>query len=238
MKNNIRNSMILLVAVALFIVRSFFYPSTASAAIIMKFSDVNKQSSTYSSILYVTSMDYMNVYKDAQFKPKKAVTKADAAKFVGKASEVNAEKNLKVVEPLFDDVTEKTASYSYIVALANIDAFNKNSKFNPDKTITRQEAAKLFVNAFNLPMETGKEFEDVTDKNSYSEYISTAASYNILNGNASKDFRPTKKMNRADFAVALKKAIDIKDHINETILEENDDSDSPDSDLDETTDEE
>lgn len=233
MKNNIRNSLVLLVVVALFIARSFFYPSTASAAIIMKFSDVNKQSSSYSSILYVTSMDYMNVYKDAQFKPKNAVTKADAAKFVGKASEVNTEENLKV-ESSFDDITEKTASYSYIVALANINAFSKSSKFTPDKTITRQEAAKLFVNAFNLPMKTGKEFDDVTDKNSYSEYISTAASYNILNGNASKDFRPTKKMNRADFAVALKKAIDMTDQINETILEENDDLDSPDSDLDET----
>lgn len=237
MKNNIRNSMVLLVAVVLFILSSFLHLSTASAAIIMKFSDVNKQSSTYSSILYVTSMDYMNVYKNAQFKPKKAVSKADAAKFVGKASEVNTEKSSKT-ESGFDDITEKTASYSYIVALTNIDAFNKSSRFNPDKTITRQEAAKLFVNAFSLPMKTGKEFEDVTDKNSYSEYISTAASYNILKGNPSKDFHPTKKMNRADFAVALKKAIDIKDQINETMLEENDDPDSSDSAVDETTDKE
>ncbi|HWI49164.1 MAG TPA: S-layer homology domain-containing protein [Rummeliibacillus sp.] len=237
MNHKIRNSMIMLIAATLFFVSSLFHASTASAGIIMKFSDINKQDAAYSAVLYITSLEYMNVYKDAKFKPKKAVTKADAAKFVGKACEISTAKTS--VATNFEDVTEKTANYSYITALTAIDAFTNSSKFNPDKTITRQEAAKLFVNAFSLPMKTSKEYADVSAKNAYSDYISTAASYNILKGNSAKNFLPTKKMNRADFAVALKKAIDAKEEINNTFLEETDgDSNSPDSNLDETIDEE
>ncbi|MGG0658072.1 S-layer homology domain-containing protein [Rummeliibacillus pycnus] len=232
MKNIIRNSMIMLITTTFLVMSSIIHTSTASAGIIMKFSDVNKQDAAYSSILFITSNDYMNVYKDAKFKPKQAVTKADAAKFVGKASGIDIAKVSTTNS--YEDISKKTANYSYIIALTAIDAFTNSSKFYPDKAITKQEAAKLFVNALNLPMKTGKEFTDVSVKNAYSDYISTAASYNILKSTSSKKFQPTKKMNRDDFAVALKKAIDAKEAIDETLLEEYDgDQESPDSDLDE-----
>lgn len=238
MKHNIRNSLILLLATILFGMGSLFRGSTASAGIIMKFSDMNKQNPAYSSVLYVTNMDYMNVYKNAKFKPKKAVTKADAAKFVGKATDIDNQARLSN-SINFEDVSQKTTNYSYIIALTAIDAFDNDPKFHPKNTITRQEAAKLFVTAFGLPMKTGKKYIDVSTNNSYIDYISTASSYNILKGSSSKKFQPTKKMNRADFAIALKKSLDAKEKIDEMMNEEmDDDQDSPDHDLDETISEE
>lgn len=236
MKYSKRNNLILLFTTISLLVSSLFYGLTANAAIIMKFSDLNKQHPAYSSVLYVTSMDYMNVYKNAAFKPQKAVTKADAAKFVGKANDISSE--VKLASHIsFEDVSHKTSNYSYIIALTSIDAFDHGSKFYPQNTITRQEAAKLIVNAFNLPIKTGKEYVDVTKHNSYKDYISTAASYNILKGNSSKKFLPEKKMNRADFAIALKKALDAKDELDESMAEEIDSMpDSSDSDIDETKD--
>lgn len=236
MKHNRRNSFMLLLITISLLIGSLCYGLTANAAIIMKFSDLNKQHPAYSSVLYVTSMDYMNVYKDAAFKPKKAVTKADAAKFVGKANDMSSV--VKLANKIsFEDVTHKTSNYSYIITLTSINAFDKRPKFNPKNTITRQEAAKLFVNAFNLPIKTSKEFIDVSKSHSYKDYISTAASYNILKGNSSKKFLPKKKMNRADFAIALKKAIVVKEELDESMAEEiNNMSDSPDSPINETKD--
>lgn len=227
MKHNLRNSLILLFATISLLVSSLYSGLTANAAIIMKFSDLNKQHPAYASVLYVTSMDYINVYKDATFKPKKAVTKADAAKFVGKANDISGAVRLSN-SISFKDVSHKTSNYSYIISLTAIDAFDKNTKFYPDNTITRQEAAKLFVNAFSLPIHTGQEFVDITKKNSYKDYISTAASYNILKGNSSKKFYPKKKMNRADFAIALKKALDAKEEIDAALSEVTNEPQEPD----------
>lgn len=236
MKHNLRNSFILLFATISLLVSSLYAGLTANAAIIMKFSDLSKQHPAYASVLYVTSMDYMNVYKDAKFKPKKAVTRADAAKFVGKANDLSGSAKLSN-NISFEDVSYKTSNYSYIIALTAIDAFDSNDKFYPKSTITRQEAAKLFVNAFNLSIHTGKQYEDVTKENSYKDYISTAAFYNILKGSSSKKFYPKKKMNRADFAIALKKALDAKEELDATLSEEIDDesTNSPDNDVDETS---
>lgn len=222
-----RNCLILLFAIILFLVGGLSHGLTANAGIIMKFSDMNKQHSAYSSALYVTSMDYMNVFKDAKFKPKKAVTKAEAAKFVGKASNINSKK--KSSDSItFKDVPKKSANYPYIIALTSIDAFEKKSKFHPKNAITKQEAAKLLVTAFNIPLKTGKEYVDVAEKNSYSDYISTAASYNILKGNPSKKFKPTQNLNRAAFAKALKKALDVRETIDDNAPKEIDSvQDSP-----------
>lgn len=80
-----------------------------------------------------------------------------------------------------------------------------DGSFNPDNSITRAEFATILVKAFNLTPRNGKSFAD-TAEHWAKDYITTAASYEIVSGYNTNTFGPDDLITREQMAVMIVKA--------------------------------
>jgi len=119
-------------------------------------------------------------------------------------------KNVK--DPGFPDVSKDNYYYSYIAAAANAGVFQGDGagKFNPDKTITRAEAAKVFVKAFGLELKADAktpftDVPDASDKNLgwATPYINTLYADGLVKGtnDAGTTYEPNGNLDRGSFAL-------------------------------------
>lgn len=85
-----------------------------------------------------------------------------------------------------------------------------NVNFDPDQDIIRAEFAAIIVRGLGLKTENNTiPFSDVKSADWYSSFISTAHSYNLINGFEDGTFRPLEKITRVQAMVILAKAIKI-----------------------------
>ncbi|WP_379146833.1 S-layer homology domain-containing protein [Paenibacillus sp. sgz500992] len=85
-----------------------------------------------------------------------------------------------------------------------------NGDFDPDQDITRAEFAAIIVRGLGLKTDNSMiPFSDVKSADWYSSFISTAHSYNLINGFEDGTFRPLEKITREQAMVILAKAIKI-----------------------------
>ncbi|WP_083675897.1 S-layer homology domain-containing protein [Paenibacillus borealis] len=85
-----------------------------------------------------------------------------------------------------------------------------NGDFDPDQDITRAEFAAIIVRGLGLKTDNSTiPFSDVKSADWYSSFISTAHSYNLINGFEDGTFRPLEKITREQAMVILAKAIKI-----------------------------
>ena len=112
-------------------------------------------------------------------------------------------------EKIFADVAKTSPYYEAIreVQMAGIFDGNVNGKFNPTGYITRAELAKVLVEAFHLPLETGKEFTDVPKDSFAYKYIQALGVSGLVKGAGDGKFNPNKNITRAEFAVIFYNAL-------------------------------
>lgn len=111
----------------------------------------------------------------------------------------------------FSDVGESHWAEKYIIDLYNKKIMNGkgNGLFEPNEKITRAEAVKVIVGAFELKGSGTIKFGDVSDRDWFVEYVSAAAENGVVQGDENLNFRPNDYVTRQDFAVMLYRAMNI-----------------------------
>lgn len=111
----------------------------------------------------------------------RALTRAEFLKLVLNAAKVDV--TGETTSPFADTPTSHSL-YQYVAYAHKIGMVSgQNGNFRPNDTITRAEAAKVFVNAANINLSTEiKTFADVSASNTLAAYIQTAYDNCILHG--------------------------------------------------------
>lgn len=127
----------------------------------------------------VAYYDVLNVVNRTNLN--RSITRAEFLKLVLNSAKVDVTKE---ANPNYSDVDASHTLKNYIAYATRIGMVSgQNGKFRPDDTITRAEAAKIFVNAAGIGLSTNiSTFSDVSATNSLATYIQTAYDNCLLNG--------------------------------------------------------
>ncbi|MEK4873581.1 S-layer homology domain-containing protein [Bacillus sp. FSL W8-0102] len=115
----------------------------------------------------------------------------------------------------FRDVPKSSFAYSAIMELAERGVVSgySDGTFHPNETVTRGQFAGMIARAFNLP-NGSSHFKDVPKSKALYDEISRAASAGIVKGTGGK-FNPDLPVTRADMAVMLDRAMNLKGNFKE-----------------------
>ncbi|TWG29508.1 S-layer homology domain-containing protein [Geobacillus sp. C56-T2] len=194
-----------IIVTALLLCFALFPPNSSAKS---KFKDIPDNYWAKKEIEELVSKGIINGYPDGNFKPEQYVTRAQTAVIIGKTMQIDTE-NRK--NPGFADVKTKDSAYPYIAALVERGIFSKGKKFNPNNPLTREQLAKILVEAFALQGTTKTEFKDVPKNHWAYKYINTLVATGITTGKTSDKFDPTGKVTRAQMAVFVKRALDYQE---------------------------
>ena len=150
----------------------------------------------------------INGYEDGSFRPENNVTRAEIAKMLVSAFDINGASPV-----VFGDV-KADAWYADFVAKASAAGVitGYNGSFNPDGSLTRQDAALM---VYRVLEKTGKLPEDsasFNDDAAIASYASNAVkvlgTIGVLNGDTNGNFNPASYITRAEIAACLCRALD------------------------------
>lgn len=117
-------------------------------------------------------------------------------------------------EDVFTDLDEAAWAKDYINAFYSAGYINGvgENRFEPNRTITREEFLKLLVSALDLPLTDKAEltFGDVPQDAWYYDYIAAAVALGITNGQSASSFGTGSPISRQDMCVMAVKAASIK----------------------------
>lgn len=130
---------------------------------------------------------------------------------VVKAPQTQLPETVKKVS--FNDISGVSWAYKAIDYLVERGVVNGRSEgvFAPNEFITRAEAVKLIVTAFNITSSnTENVFSDVKSDSWYHTYVTTAYQNGLINGVYGNTFAPDVPITRQDFAVMMSRLIKNK----------------------------
>lgn len=110
----------------------------------------------------------------------------------------------------FDDIAQAKWAKTYIEALAAREIVNGvgNGCFEPNRSVTRAEFAKMLTEAFDLVDEKAEtDFDDVSEDKWYYVYVASAYQSGIVKGTGGNYFQPDALISREDMAVMAYRAI-------------------------------
>ncbi len=185
------------------------------------FTDVSSANTHSQAIYRAYDLGIMSGYPDGEFGPNESLSRGHVVKALGKymlglqgkaITEVSKHgfPHLTKFNDVPDGRDEELYKYSLIVKDAGIFE-GSNNNLMPNNLITRQQMAKVLVNAFGLKDQEGVTSK-VQDKNfSFSyfhEYIDILSENNVT---TEKNFRPLEHTTRGQFASFLTRAYDATD---------------------------
>ncbi len=164
-------------------------------------------------IMMLAKSGVVNGKGNNRFKPNDSVTRAEFAKMLSIAFSVNTSTDL----PLFEDVKNDSWYYNYVnsLYLSGIIKGTSNSKFSPDKTITREEAAVMMVRLYEKATKTsGPSIEyNIPDKENISSWavssVNKAVELKLVQGTSSGIFAPKRNLTRAEAAALIVRLAEI-----------------------------
>jgi hypothetical protein len=109
----------------------------------------------------------------------------------------------------FNDLSTVSWAKTYIEALAGREILSGvgDGKFDPNSNVTREQFAKMIVEAFGLMDETAKtSLSDVDQKAWYAKYVASAQKAGVINGIGGNKFGVGSKISRQDMAVMAYRA--------------------------------
>ncbi|MCM3716524.1 S-layer homology domain-containing protein [Alkalihalobacillus oceani] len=181
-------------------------PVIPSVSADTSFSDVASNHWAADAINYLVEKGAIEGYPNGTFQPNASITRAEAAKILAITLGLNVDESANTN---FSDASSHWAS-SYIAALQSqapgvIDGYTDGT-FRPNRTITRQEMAKMIVTAYDLQENEAAEV-DFTDNTGWgAEYITTLASLGIVEGVRAGQFQPNGNVTRAQTPVFVHRA--------------------------------
>nr|AAF68436.1 surface layer protein [Cytobacillus firmus] len=184
-------------------------PAALAAPADAKFSDVSSSHWAIDDINYLVEKGAIQGYPDGTFKPNNSITRAEIA--VVLANTLGLDVDSEVTTDKFSDVPATHWANPYIAAIVDqtegvIDGY-ENGTFRPSNTITRQEMAKMVVEAYDLELVEGKDlpFTDVSGLWS-TDYINILASNGVAAGMTATTFAPRGEVLRAQTAAFIHRA--------------------------------
>ncbi|WP_186667747.1 S-layer homology domain-containing protein [Sporosarcina sp. BP05] len=165
------------------------------------FKDVKNTHQFYEAIKSLTSRGVINGYTDGTYKPSQEITRAQAAKIMALALDLDTK---NVVDPGFKDVKKDNPFYGHIAALVNAGVISgyEDKTFKPTGNLTRAQVAKMIVLGYKLEEEklSNLPFKDVNEKIWYASYIQTVFSNKITSGTTATTFSPDAIVTRGQVA--------------------------------------
>lgn len=207
---------------------------TASAAGFNDTSNYDKE--TLAELDRAVELGFVKGFENGDFKPADYVTRGQVAKILARhiAAEEGYDTDLnglkEYVEEFeitdgFSDVSEKRDSELYFASLivkdAEVFTGNEKNQLLPEKNITRQQMAKVLVNAFGL--EGTDEEVEISDLDKatkeFQEYIVILAQNGVTKANPYKPGEAVKRIQMASFSVRAYDASPAADLVEVAALE-------------------
>lgn len=163
----------------------------------------------------LSKMGLVNGFADNTFRPDENVTRAQFAKMIIEAKNINS----ITYAPVFKDVNENDwfsgyASAAYEAGFAKGD---DNGNFNPELNITRQEMAVMAVRAFGIIKEGECDFSDKSDIAQWAETaVASASNSGIITGRDNNLFMPQNNATRAEAAVIMYRLINLSADVSDS----------------------
>ena len=196
-------------------------PKNNTSSQSVQFRDVSSAHWAHDAIRYMASKNILSGYSDGTFQPDRAVTRAEFAKVMVLALNLNT---VKPSVPTFQDLSKEHWAYtSAESAKFYLTGFRTSSGdlFRPDDDAVREDMAVALVKAKKLdPSKARLSVLDVfTDKDQISanllDYAALAVEHGIMAGspadNGRKVFKPLSTLTRAEAAQLLYSVMDKKD---------------------------
>lgn len=182
--------------------------SPVEAAKIKPFKDVPEKHYAYDAVMHMAEKGIIKGYADNTYRLNKPVTRAQAAKMIALA--IGA-KPTHVYKIDFKDVKEDNGAYDHIRALTQRGLFMNQEKFNPNKSLTRGQMAKLLVLGYHIVFDDNDFiiFDDVHKKMGAYEYIITIAELNITTTRPGGKFNPNAPVTRGQLAAFLYRTMEF-----------------------------
>ncbi|MEB2300265.1 S-layer homology domain-containing protein [Lysinibacillus xylanilyticus] len=193
-----------------------FFATTATAALVAsaivpvasaaEFKDADSISFwAKEAVQFLTDKGFIQGDEKGNFNPAGTLTRAEAAEILSKALDLKATGTED-----FSDVNENDWFYNAVLATSPelFDGMG-NGKFEPKAQLTREQAAKVIVQGYQL---TGKadlsKFSDASKASKWAvSYLETAVENGVINGKGSL-LAPQDKISREEFATMVKRTID------------------------------
>lgn len=187
---------------ALFVLSlAFVHPSNqVSAETLTDIPDRSKE-----KINYLIDEEVIFGYPDGTFKPKNSVSRKEAAAMIGRALDLENEKQ----ETKFPDVPSDLYASGYIASATEkgIITGHTDGTFKPDDAVTRAQMAIIISRAFKLDETGGQAFSDVSKNSYYHDAINLIASAGISVGYPDGTFRPNNELTREEFSILMAKTM-------------------------------
>lgn len=153
-----------------------------------------------SYVLNLSSKSIINGYGDNTFKPDNPITREEAAKIISQyIGDCDAESS----KVHLTDIEGRWSTNDIVKLLnKNIICGYSDSKFMPEKNITRAEFADIVYNVLNMEGRIGNLTKSFTDTSSHwaSSKVSKLAGMGIIDGYGDNKFRPDSDITRAEVA--------------------------------------
>ena len=176
----------------------------------MHFSDISENDWYYENVMDAANNGYVSGMGDGTFAPKKATTRAEFAAMIANAMGYEADPD---VNSMFPDVADDfwgKAAINFCAQNGIISGY-EDGTFQPNKAITRQEAAAILNNAFELAERYGTSSDLYSDNGKIAgwaaDHVYAAKAAGLMKGDAGTGmFRPTDTIIRAEAASILMNA--------------------------------
>ena len=173
----------------------------------LSFSDVNPGDWFYDNVMDAAENGYVSGMGDGTFQPQKATTRAQFASMIANALGYESDPD---AASMFPDVAEDywgKAAINFCVKNDILKGYDDGT-FQPNKAITRQEAASILRNAFKLTESSSETFpDDSAISNWAKESVYIVKASGLMKGDAGTgNFRPTDTIIRAEAASILMNA--------------------------------
>ena len=176
----------------------------------ISFSDVKPGDWFYDNVMDAAQNGYVSGMGDGTFNPTGATTRAQFAAMIANAMGYEADPD---VESMFPDVADNywgKAAINFCYENGIITGY-EDGTFQPEKTITRQEAAAILNNAFELAEKYGISTELFPDNGAIADWaadhVYAAKAAGLMKGDAGTgNFRPTSTITRAEAASIMMNA--------------------------------
>lgn len=187
-------------------------PVVANAA---SFSDVNPNDSHAANINALVELGYIKGFADGTFKPYQSITRGQVAKIFARILTDQGFQAPDKIEQVFDDVPLDAKDQELVKAAAIVKAAGvmtgSQGKLNPAQNITREQMAKVLVEAFDLtrPADFKSKITDLDKADpSFRDYIQTLEANGVT---VVTEYRPKDSVTRAAFASFVKRALDAQE---------------------------
>ena len=180
---------------------------TITVKVGLSFSDVPEDAWYHDNVMDAANNGYVSGMGDGTFNPLGSTTRAQFAAMIANAMGYEADPD---VESAFPDVADDywgKAAINFCYQNEIITGYDDGT-FQPEKTITRQEAAAILNNAFELAEKYGISDELFPDDSAIStwaeDHVYAAKAAGLMKGDADTgNFRPTSTITRAEAASIL-----------------------------------